>query len=157
MRIHFCYKERFYKQLTLKNVTYCATFRTESFSISSNIEFQIFQKYFQNVHQFSINPIKYNGVSADSCNQRMAAVILGLFNISSSFCVECHTEGGVQFLFFRGFLPVLAKFSFRGIGDWRWVIILWSFEIFVFSCLAIPEETRIRQVITNNHASFDLW
>ena len=35
-----------------------ATFRTESSSVSNNIKFQTFQKYFQNVQLFSINLIK---------------------------------------------------------------------------------------------------
>ena len=39
------------------------------------------------------------------------------FETSSSFHVKWGTTGKVQFLFFKGFLLVLIKFSFWG-GDW---------------------------------------
>ena len=39
------------------------------------------------------------------------------FETSSSFHVKWGTTGQVQFLFFKGFLLVLIKFSFWG-GDW---------------------------------------
>ena len=38
----------------------------KSFSVSNNIKFQVFQKCFQNVQLFSINPIKCFNVYTDT-------------------------------------------------------------------------------------------
>ena len=58
----------------------------------------------------------------------------------------------LQFLFFRRFLPVLTKSSFRR-EDWA---LGNNFEIFLLSRSATGEATHIYQFITNNHASFHL-
>ena len=39
----------------------------------------------------------------------------------------------------------------------QWVIIPWSFEIFLIFCSAAHGGSRIYQFVTNNHASFHLW
>lgn len=46
-----------------------------------------------------------------------STVIHGVFETGSSFRVGWHTAEGVQVLFFRGFLLLLAKFSHWG---WEW-------------------------------------
>lgn len=55
-------------------------------------------------------------LALNACSES-SAVIRGVFEAGSSFRVEWHTAGGVQVLFFRGFLLVLSEFSFR-VGDW---------------------------------------
>ena len=44
------------------------------------------------------------------------AIVLRVFGISTSFHVKQNTAARVRFLFFWGFLRVLAEFSFRS-GD----------------------------------------
>lgn len=49
-------------------------------------------------------------LALNTCSES-SAVIHGVFEAGSSFRVEWHTAGGVQVLFFMGFLLLLAKCS----------------------------------------------
>ena len=52
-------------------------------------------------------------VSIDFVNHLKSTIIPKIFEIKSSFHVKRRTTGKVHFLFFRRFLIVLTKFSFR--------------------------------------------
>ena len=87
------------------------SYSPEPYTHSKKIQFELY------LSNYAIKSDLKNATDANTSDfpkkAGLATIIHKIFETKSSFCMRQRTTGNVQFLFFREFLLVLTKCSFR--------------------------------------------